>query len=366
MLPVPPSVKRTDNQRTMAALECLQGLVGVTDVDCDCYAQGDEWTPSLSGKYLTDGISIEQLALGRNCGEADNIITIGDRVINEAILWTQGILPQAWMNQGRLKHRALFDEATADFNGNVDSPINATYAGHRYKLKPIRGGKFIINTFHTYFTGDGSVNVLVYDDRELIETINVTIANGQATTILETPLEIPFFEDGIFRPYIDLIFQPGTPKPRNNSTKCLSCNPSFRQRLQPWAELKGIFGSDLDSRKDWACSDKAFGLVPRVKFECNASEAICAAGMKINVDPHAMTVAEVIYYKALHGLADDLLKKPEPSRYTALSGEELTRLKEESIAEAMARVDQLSKSELPLISGCFTCDHKGGHTPLSF
>jgi hypothetical protein len=128
-----------------------------------------------------------------------------------------------------------------------------------------------------------------------------------------------------------------------------------------WTSLyKGIAGDDLDIRDEWTLTNKAYGLVPHVKFTCDAKQSLCAG-----TDPATGTIAEIIFHKAVSGLAEDILRRPEPSRYTSLQGDQLAEIRDNHLKEALARVDALcANTDLAQAGGCFDCKSIGGTVSL--
>lgn len=349
----------------MPVIDCLQGLVGVTDADCDCFEQPEEWTAATSGLYLGQLLDLNQINAGEDCGQ-DGIYEVGQAAIDEASLGLQNNILQCWSKAN--KPRRGFDEYLSQRSATGAITPPGAYAGIAITLRDtVRHGVLHIDGIHTLMGVTGSFNLLVYDNADLLYTVPLTSqANTFKANALAPVISIPFKRDGIDKRTIFLIYQYAGLDPKRNELRCIPCNPSYTKNLNEWGTTQGISGNVLDDRESWSTSNKAYGLIPQIRFECDAVQSICDGGMTIGSDPNVGVISEYIWYMGASKMADKILRSSKINYFTTLPGDELADRRDRYNAEALARLGALCSSQLAIDGGCYTCEKKGGHVSLDF
>lgn len=352
----------------MAAIECLEGLVGVTEADCDCFPQSTHWEPASSGLYLSSLLDLKSMESSKDCGEG-SLHDSGSQAINEAILGLQHNLLQCWSKKPN-KSLGVFNEYTAQRSYHGAALPSGVYAGHKYTLKNIRHGRMKITGIHTLFTAAGTDNItaLIYDNDELLYTVQLsTNAGSFRSNVFTDPIIIPFRKTGVEHREVYIIYQPsGANLPKTNEFRCTPCERSYSNELAKWATSVGVTGNTLEDRCSWSHGKLAYGLVPEIVFDCDGAQSICDGGMEAGRDSNVGVIAEYIWYMGAAKLADKMLKQSALQRYTVLPADELTERRDRYTAEALARLSSLCSTDIPIKGGCFTCDKKGGMIALDY
>lgn len=346
--------------------DCLQGLVGVSDADCeDCHPRPEGWEASSSGLYLGGLLPLNMMEASKKCGE-DDLWEAGAKALEEAATGLQVNLQQCWQKNNIAVPR--FADRLAQHSGSSQITPGTSFAG--IVITPNhkrRKGRLVIEKIHALFEGTGSFTLLVYDQMELLSSVSVsTTAGALTTTTISGGITVPLSRTGVDGQRIYLIYAVnGSNLPYNNllRNQC-GCGGNFKERLKPWAWVDGTKGDTLADRCKWSVAKNCYGLIPEVRFECDLDQVICEGGMTPGVDPNAGIVAEYLYYMGAAKLAERILRSDKINVWTMIDGEQLANSREVFVAEAMARINELCGSDLPCKSGCFDRKQFGKRTSV--
>lgn len=354
----------------MEVLECLQGLVGVSDTDCPCTEtdRPEGYNESKSGLFLSDLIDLKMMgAAATDCG-AGSIWAIGAKALNRASINFQNNLAQCWADKH--KARKAYIGHLAEITHTKALSPSSTYAGMKIVPDPaIESGEIIIRGISTLFstTGTDNLTVFIYDAVGLVTEVDLnTYANDLQHNNLSPVITLPFQRDGVSEQAFYLIYavDPAN-KPRNNELIC-GCRKSVRDKIEAWApHVSGITGNVIADRCDWGCDNEhAYGLVPDVTMRCNVTDAICDGELDFGADPNAGTIAQHIQYAGAADLIGKVLRSSDPSVFTLHTNDDLVAMRNQYLAEASARLQGLCKTMPP--GNCYTCKDRGGRQTLKF
>jgi hypothetical protein len=139
-----------------------------------------------------------------------------------------------------------------------------TYHGIRF-FSDIKGGVFTLRGITLNLNSTENVNLLIYDDFELLYTVAISSTAGKPKYTVITPIDFDLNGNYYF------IYSPvGTPY--NNRMTCgcggykwcfnteKPCYKSSRDNWTLWSMAGGIHGTDITERDDWGVSENAQGL----------------------------------------------------------------------------------------------------------
>lgn len=346
----------------MEVIQCLENIVGVSDLPCNCVAEDrpENYNTSRSGKFLSDLVDLKLIGNAGDCG-AGKVWDIGSRAINTATLALQTNLPNCWASRKKNQARRPYIGALAQIVSNKSLKPRSRYAGVRITPHAhIEDATLVLNRIGTVFTQQG-VDVLaveVYDEEELLVAFDLDTENKKfQRNDLEEPLVIPFKKEGVPHQSIYIIYEVGANLPRNNEMIC-DCTSTLKNHIAQWVSVEGITGDDLDLRSEWACDDLlAYGLVPDVHMKCDILKAICKEELDFTSDPFAGTIAEYIHYSAASILIGNVMASTDANVFTLHPMEVLAMRRNEYNAEARARMANLCENMDP--GSCFACKSDG-------
>ena len=155
-----------------------------------------------------------------------------------------------------------------------------TYHGMRF-YSDIRGGVLTLRGVTLNLNSTETVNLLIYDDFQLLHTVVISSTAGIPKYTAITPIDLELNGNYYF------IYAPvGTPY--NNRMTCgcggyrwcfsveKPCYKSSKENWTLWSMAGGIHGSDPLERDDWGVSQDAQGLRLHGEFKCDAMAMLCS------------------------------------------------------------------------------------------
>jgi hypothetical protein len=307
----------------MSINSCLAEIIGFSRSEDLCV---DGWDPSfadsLSGIYIDEmeGMSLRILD---SVGGKDSIWGMMDRARSAAI---NSFKTDIWAEI--LKS---FEYRRDRFSGEIGNRrftnviFKDTYHGIRL-FSDIKGGTFTLRGVTLNLNDTEAVSLLIYNDFELLDTINlVSSANKPAYNAI-TPVELELNGNYYF------IIQPaGTPY--NNKITCgcggykwcfnteHPCYKGSKENWTLWCMAGGIHGTDIDKRDDWAVSQYAQGMRLHGDFKCDATDIFCSDASDFENNEVDSAVAWAIAFKTAEFLTYEIRNSGEVSRYTLLGND---------------------------------------------
>lgn len=343
-------------------MECLTGLIGITNNDCPCVTAGlnpedvVKIKTSVSGLYLDGslegGISLQDIKILENCGE---YFKFAKKAIDNAIVKFRDDLTVILAEKYKSK-RPTFkgDLGRGTYASNLDVSQNYQFM----KIIPVSSGSYATLTIKkarlvTNYNGQITVYLIKSLDDvntgEIIGQYSVnSVANSPSLLDLE-PMNLPLSENGYTLNYYFVWQRPdGTAKPKDNK---VSCGCSGGDAYQDYVELKGGETNSLTSLVP--TTKYAHGFIIDAELSCNVGGIVCK-----DFDPKneiAITTAWALLYKAGELLIGYVLSSGEISRFTMMNRDYLYGCRNSYKKNYEVRMAYL-KAEMDVTqTDCFIC-----------
>lgn len=343
--------------------ECLENLVGLTDIDCECFSdlQPEGWDTSESGRYLTDpevGFpTLEAVFQSVDCG--NEFWAMMNKARTDAIREFRhelGIMMKKYNNPrvppfrgtiGEVKYRSRFT-------------TNNTYLGILFKFPRWRDAELKITRIGLNISVAATVEVhFISNDPDNFpaKTVEIeTVANQ--TTFVDIPEEdspyiLPFHsenrDDLIYAIYYTL------PEGARANENKITCGCKGDDPIRRGTFLAGGFTSDtLDELEDITPGHSANGLSVGCYLDCDYTNFLCNLA-ELSGQDLLDDAAAAIQAKGAAKLISMVLDTGRINRYTLKPIEELygrrTRLQNNFVEYVTA----ISKNYRPELSGCWKC-----------
>ena len=304
---------------------CFDSVIGYTrqeDLCVDGYLA--EYSDSDSGLYI-DELQGMSLRIQNSTGGSNTIWEKFTNATQNAIAaFKVDVMAEILKYKEPARSRFIGDIGGKSFTSTLTS---ATYHGLRM-YSDIIGGSYNLRGITTIFNTTGAVNLLIYDEYQLLYTIALTSTAGVPKYNAITPIQLPLTGNYYF-------LYTGT-TPYNNKLTC-NCgghkwcfnidNPCYnlsRDRWTEWTMVAGVNGDDLTIRDDWATSREAKGLILHGDFGCDTLGILCSDHSDWSGNEIDSAIAWALVYKAGSFLSTYIMDSQEVSRYTLLGIDGLT------------------------------------------
>jgi len=337
------------------ALDCLNGLVGLSNRDCPCVS-GDQpsgWNDSTTGYFLTDteyGFPLTDAVFANlECGEG-SVWEALDNARTEAIRDFQSDLLQS-MNAMRDQKIPAWNGLIGKTDGTFIAPNVVTGIQIRPRLRS-RDAVFVVTAIHTAIETAGTYSVAIksndYEFDEVTETITVP-GDRWARHQLATPVRLPFYvlhEESV-RYSVEL--NANGSRVRNNKAACCG-------RAGAWSHLLDVGGFNVEGVNNELnyCSSTFWGVAVEGYFECAKLDWICNLS-ELNSLDFLDLVARCIQFKGAAKMISRVLESGRINYWTVLAPEALAA-KRTTLQTMYADYVQWLVKNLPDgVSGCWGC-----------
>lgn len=336
----------------MAALDCLDTLVGLSKTDYACFTDDTPagYDTSDSGYHLTDtdyGLTVmEQCALDG--------WTLLQSALDQAISETKTDL--------RARIREQYDSSIKPFAGTVgklkftaSGSVAKDYIGIRIRVKKqIKGAKFVFKKIYVGLNTSGDVDVSVKSNDPLFsepDAVTVTAVANQfasAASSIELPLWSYSDLDADYLEYYISIPR-GSAQPLNNTLSCCGNTPAWMD----YFKAEGMAADD-QSGNGGLFGNAAHGFVLDGFLICEELDWICELE-ELNGYHLRDVLARTLQFRgaaiAISALIDTLQVNP-------CNGYQLENLNSRRTYLNQRYADNIAwiAANIPAgISGCFTC-----------
>lgn len=248
---------------------CLEGLVGLSQTECECYTiEDDSLKESSLGLFVDDleGIDLELIQNAIKCG--DTLSTNFEKLYNNAVNFFESDLQIAISESYKQKHSPFIGKIGETKYTNV-TPIN-TFVGLKLDTKYVDGAAIILNSINLFFDNSGTVSLQVYKNDETFGTpYSIPVTQGNTLHKLPTPLILPIYENGIKNNYY-FVYNGAGLQPMDNKTSC-GC-AGVEQLRGKFLTAKGVFGTSINS---YSTKEYAYGLSLNVTISCSIDNMLC-------------------------------------------------------------------------------------------
>ena len=252
------------------------------------------------------------------------------------------------------------------FSGDIGrrqfNQVITKYPYHGMRMfSDVKGGIFTLRGITLNLNTTETVNLLIYDDFELLYTITIDSVAGKPKLNTITPIEFNLIGDLYF------IFAPiGTPY--NNKMTCgcggyrwcfnrdRPCYKGSKDNWTLWAMIGGITGSDLNERDDWFVGQYAQGMRLHGDFRCDATNILCSESSDFVNNEVDRAMAFAILYKSAEYLTYDIMNSGEVSRWTLLGKDDVLNENMKYYQDRyVAMIDFIAQNIEPDRSECLRC-----------
>lgn len=235
-----------------------------------------------------------------------------------------------------------------------------TYHGMRV-FSDIRGGVFTLRGVTLNLNTTEAINLLIYDDFELLHTVVINSLAGKPSYTAVTPIDLDLNGNYYF------IYSPvGTPYDNKMTCGCGGyrwcfdtehpCFKSSRDNWTLWAMAGGIHGTDISVRDDWSVSHYAEGLRIHGEFKCDAMNMLCSDSSDFENNEIDQAIAWAILYKSAEFLTYEIKNSGEVSRYTLIGNDTVLGTNMQYYSDRYAAMINFIAANLePGRSDCLKC-----------
>jgi hypothetical protein len=334
------------------ALECLDTLVGLSQVDYDCFTDGPApsgYNESDSGYFLTD---------------ADHGLAIIDRCEGEG--WT--LLQRSLSNGIRdfktdLRASLLdrFATGLSPYSGLLGKRKNSgllvpskAFVGHRYTPHRLRGAKWVIKKFWVGMVTGGNYTIRVRSTDDSFTPISITqalTANTWTEVEPTTPIELPFYsiyDDEI--EYFITVERNGS-SVLNNSMACPTCGlaPAYPKYM----DVTGMQADDADGTNG-SFTSSGYGLSVEGYLACGDLDWLCELS-ELGGYSVLDVAARTIQFRGAAFAIDELRTNNEVNLCTIYNEEQLVARQNHLMNRYAANIQWLVDNVPSGITSCFTC-----------
>jgi hypothetical protein len=250
---------------------------------------------------------------------------------------------------------------TKEFTQSLDVS-SLKYAGLYLKMQPIVDGVMIVNNIAVMFEQTATFDILIYkqyvssDTYELVDTIEgvESIANRYKLNVLETPIQLPMYDDVEGQLEYFFVYDTEGLTPKNNAPLCGMCGRA-EAKASYFVTKYGTRGDDIESLSDFTHnSGYAYGLSLNVDFKCDAESIICRMFSISQEWANAYASAALLFAGvAVH---NQILTSPEVSRANLLGADNAANQMGVWQGDFEQTIKWLAQNVDPSVNDCYVCN----------
>lgn len=344
---------------------CLNGAIGISNIDCDCQEPLNETLKqSKSGYFLHDLSGVVDLSTVVDIVQCQDLNSFYTRLLEGATREAKDDL------SAQISER--YKRTDLDFSGILGSrshskvlDVKSKYIA--LKITPRKGTdstlfiKSVGIAFDKTVDSFDAVIYRVYDDTEMIEEIDVieglkSIANTFNDNIIEESISLPLSiqGEGHFDYYIVIDRSVHEFKPRNNGASC-GCGGKERKLLSS-VGFSGVNGEEIENIDNWSAqSVNVNGIVLNAEIKCDSEMFIC----KMNDESGwRQYMAQAILYKAAAKLHREVLSSKKLTQAVLMDRETVANNMNLFEADYWERIRFLVQNMDLSKTSCFGCNNK--------
>ncbi len=339
--------------------ECLDGLVGLTDIECDCIEdeRPEDWNESDSGLYLTDfedGIPLNTLVFSTaKCFGGQTVWEVMQRALNQAT--------KDFVRDLKASIYGAYDSNLQVFSGCVGKQkvtgslsISEDYTGATFEVKKaVKGACWTINEIGLGLNCNAEVEVLIYEasnPSNILHTETIQAVAGEFVKhALSTPLQLPLQSDNCDKlKYVIAYDLPDGCDPLNSKFRC--CSDKFA--WEKYFNAKGFSSNDLSITGK--CTNYSNGLSVCGFLQCDGLKWICDLD-EIQGYSVKDVISKTIQYRAVSKLISAICDSGNINFYTLLAPEKLIARQQGNNTMYVQNITWITQN-LPLhLTDCFKC-----------
>jgi len=338
------------------SLDCLSGLVGLSDRDCPCFEDGRPATynDSDTGYYLTDpeyGFPLKEAVFaGQDCS-GGSVWDMLDKARDRATRDFQTDLTAA-LYENRASAFSVFAGLMGKDTSSMARTLSGTYQGILIKPKPVKGGTLTIRRIGLDIDATTSVTLKIYSTEDLTSPLHSvlvsTTANTLTYTTLVAPIELPLYNDNVSELRYYIVYESPAFSPNNNKFTCCSKRPGWMAYL----DAKGYNADDLTGKTGDGFTN---GIILDAHLACSQTAWLCEMDEVEGYDVKRV-VGRAIQMKAAVKVISEILRSGNINLYTMSNREamyiDMKRLQKQYENQVVWLTENVPTS----VSDCFKCD----------
>lgn len=334
------------------ALTCLSTLVGLSQVEYDCFTDDapDGFDVSTSGYYLTEpehGLEIIGTCETAGWAMLERALASGIRDFKTDLAAT--------LRNDHASNLSPFSGLIGQlkFSG-VTSPTKA-FIGHEIWPKYVKGAKLVIKGVRLGLNQSGSFTLRFRSTDGTFTGVDKTVtavANQFATTTFAEAVELPFhtradvdFDE--LKYYVTI--ERGTAKPLNNVFSCCGNKTTWDTH----ALVQGIQSDDADGT-NYGTTGSAQGIVLDAYMACDELDWVCELPEHNGIYLQNVA-AKCIQMKGAASAIGEMIGKNAVNICTLYNLEGLAQKRDWLLKQYAERVAWLSQNLPKQVTDCWTC-----------
>ena len=342
--------------------DCLQNIIGLTDLDTDCFgAEPVGWAvdnASETGYYLSDAeFGFPLLAAiqeGKDSWDGDFFDMLKKARLKAIEAFRTDLSAKLRVHYNSKLH---FSGTIGRVQASPGSSPATTYYGQR--IRPVnyyRGGAFVISDVWIGISvTDAAIALDITSNDPSFTPVSETITSlaGQFNkTTLPTPVELPLHSDYVEElEYYISYTMPGGATPIRNKFFCCGSRPGWYKFVEAYG-----FGSDsLDFANNASHSrDAGFGLSLEGYLKCDEAQWLCSAEQIAGLQTKSL-IGRTVQSNAAAILAAEVMSSSKVGKYTTWSMEDLGALYQARKEGYENNLNWLSENLPDDAMQCFEC-----------
>lgn len=338
------------------SLECLNGLVGLSDRDCPCWTtdRPSTYNDSETGYYLTDpeyGFPLmEAVFAGSDCSDG----SVWDMLLkarNKAIRDFQTDL-QAHLYTTKASKYHVFAGLIGKDQSTIARTLTGTYQGILITPNNVKGGVLKISKIGLDIDTTTTVTVKVYSSADtsaaLFSLPCNAVANKLTYTNLPIPLELPLYDQNVSELRYYMVYESPSFKPNNNKLYCCGHKPNWSQYIK----VNGYNSNSLIGETGDGYSN---GLVLQAHLSCDQISWVCDMDEVEGYNVKSV-IGRAIQMKAAVKIISQILRSGNLNLYT-MSNREAMYADKKRLQKAYENQILWLSENIPYgVTDCFQCD----------
>lgn len=363
---------------------CYTNIIGLHQQQCPCAPVAPEdYNASTSGLYLANIKPLAEIGNWSDCAAGGIWDVLADAR-------TQGT--KIFLSEIKQRLLAKYSTLRKPYSGGLGQVENTgtktgttAWQGAITSHPFVRGGWMRVRGLGLNFAGAGTFNIKVVDKMgQEVEEITVTVVDGLAQNMLDTPLLLPLWNEyGTGYVEYNFIYQQSTaPAYKSNRAHCgcggspgswSSSKPWWLRKAWPdrfssaaWAMVGGFRGEleDIGSANyEPQMYGDLHGISLMVDIYCHPEQGLCPggpAGGLVDVNSETgMAQAFAIYYQSANVALTNLLTTTSINRFKITNREALNSLRIEMVDNYTKIMQWLEDSAAHYATDCLNCAVRG-------
>lgn len=296
-------------------IDCVKSFVGATRNTCPCDSTdlpaGFDPTASTMGYYLSDVLPHKAFQF-LECGDQSIWHRLYD-TRNRTVLEFESMLQASILETHKPVQTwsGLLGEAITR-----DATVNGSLHGLRIEANSRKGSFIYISKVRLISNESGDYNLTIKSSDGLYTYeqevgFDISETNKWKEFELDTPQKLPLWNDSNETLYYFIYWD--NEESVNNKRKCPTC--TGRLPYDYFFKVDGVYSTDGNS---WTTSEYQYGVLPDVQVLCGLDYAVCHSS-----EMAKLHVAIAFAHSWALNVIDDIIKDPEPSKWTILGAEDL-------------------------------------------